>query len=145
MSNRDVIVHLTVLYVFVTLMLFGVRYIGSKWATWHQTLTLVEDSELKEWYLGRVAPECRDELQEKTDPALLKLAYQCLLRDVHQEIKKSFFSKSTADPLVLRMSRSFEGTAFLMVVQSSFSNLKSDLYNIGLVLPVLWCSEANGL
>lgn len=115
-TNRDVIVYLTVLYVFVTLMLIGVRYIGSKWATWHQNLTLLEDSELRKWFLDRVAPECRDELQEKTDPALLKLARQCLMRDVLQEAKKPFFAKSTEDPLVLRMARSFDGTAFLMVV-----------------------------
>lgn len=126
-------------------MLLGVRYIGSLWATWHQKLTLVEDSELRKWYLDRVAPECRGELLEKTDPALLKLARQCLVCDVLQETKKTFFAKSTGDPLVLRMAKSFEGTAFLMVVQSSLFDHSADIYNVGLVLPVLWCSKANDL
>jgi hypothetical protein len=116
-TTRDVIVYLTVLYVFVSLMLIGVRYIGSRWATWHQRLTLVEDSELREWYLDRVAAECREELQEKTDPALLKLARQCLLRDVIQETRKLFFVKPTDDVLVLKMAKSFEATGFLMVIQ----------------------------
>lgn len=116
-TTHDVIIYLTVLYVFVTLMLIGVRYIGSRWATWHQNLTLIEDSELREWYLDRAALECRDELQEKTDPALLKLARQCLQRDVIQETKKPFFVQPTKDALVLRMAKSFDATGFLMVIQ----------------------------
>lgn len=75
----------------------------------------MEDSELRDWYLDRVAPECRDELQEKTDPALLKLARQCLLRDVIQETRKPFWTKPTKDALVLRMARSYDSTEFLMV------------------------------
>jgi hypothetical protein len=115
-------------------MLIGVRYIGSRWATWHQKLTLVEDSELREWYLDRAASEVRDELQEKTDPALLKLARQCLLHEVLQETKKPFFAKSTRDPLVLRMTRSFDATAFLMVTLPSLVYFNADTCNIGLVL-----------
>lgn len=75
----------------------------------------MEDSELRDWYLDRVAPECRDELQEKTDPALLKLARQCLLRDVIQETRKPFWTKPTKDALVLKMARSYDATGFLMV------------------------------
>lgn len=96
-------------------MLIGVRYIGSKWATWHQKLTLIEDSELREWYLDQMALDSREKLLEETDPALLKMARQCLLKEVLRETKKGFFSKTTADPLVLRLARGFDGTAFLMV------------------------------
>ena len=144
-TNRDVVVYLTVLYVFVTLMLIGVRYIGSRWATWHQKLTLVEDSELRVWYLDRGDSEFRDELQEKTDPALLKLARQCLLHEVLQETKKPFFAQSTRDALVLRLTRSFDATAFLMVIQPLAEHFNADTCNIGLVLSLLWCSEANDI
>jgi hypothetical protein len=143
-TTHDVIVYLTVLYIFVTSMLVGVRHISSRWATWHQKLTLVEDSELRQWYLNRVASECQAELQEKTDPAVLKLARQCLLRDVLQETRKPFFAKRTKDALVLRMAESYDSTAFLMVMP--IFDPRTKLINIlGLVLSLFWCFKTNDI
>jgi hypothetical protein len=95
--------------------------------------------------LEHVAVECRDELQEKTDPAVLKLARQCLIRDVLQETRKPFWAKSTEDALVLRMAESYDATGFLMVRGVSLGPHHANVYTPGLVLPLFGCSEADDI
>jgi hypothetical protein len=114
---HDIDVYLTVLYVFITMLFVGLRRTGSRWTTWYQKIALLEDAELKEWYLLKSESGFRKQLEDLTDPAILKLARQALLRDVLMETKKPFFVKKSEDPLVSKLARSFEATDFLMVCQ----------------------------
>ena len=115
--NYDIDVYLTVITVFVTMLLIVVRYIGSQWATWYQKVELVKDAQLKEWYLSKVGAQSRTALEDLSDPAVLKLARQALLRDVVDETQKIPFKKRTKDTLVQKLAGSYQATDFLMVSQ----------------------------
>lgn len=114
-NGHAVIIYLTVLFVFVTLLLLGVRRTGSRWTTFYQKIDLIEDSELRNWYINRRNDRCQEDLENMSDPAILRLARQALLHEVLIEQKKFFFSSKTQDPLVSKMVKSFEATVFLMV------------------------------
>jgi hypothetical protein len=112
--NHDVDIYLTVLYTFTSLLVFGVRHIGSRWATWYQKIILLDDFTLRDWYLAKISSSTKDNLLEISEPALLKLARQRLFHDVLLERRKSFFSRHTKDPLVAQLAKAFEATDFLM-------------------------------
>ena len=114
-THHDVKIYLTVLYVFVTLLLLGVRHTGSRWTTWYQKIELVNDSTLRDWYFGKRADSNRDALEKMSDPAILRFARQALLQDVVIEQKKFFFQSKSKDMLVLKMVKSYPATVFLMV------------------------------
>ena len=118
-THHDVKIYLTVLYVFVTLLLLGVRHTGSRWTTWYQKIELVNDSTLRDWYFGKRADSNRDALEKMSDPAILRFARQALLQDVVIEQKKLFFQSKSKDMLVLKMVKSYPATVFLMVSISS--------------------------
>ena len=114
-THHDVKIYLTVLYVFVTLLLLGVRHTGSRWTTWYQKIELVNDSTLRDWYFGKRADSNCEALEKMSDPAILRFARQALLQDVVIEQKKFFFQSKSKDMLVLKMVKSYPATVFLMV------------------------------
>lgn len=116
---HDIDIYLPVLYVFITLLILGVRRIGSHWTTWYQKITPLDDSTLKEWYLGKVSSSTKDDLEKMSEPAILKRGRQALLHDVVLEKRKWFFSGHTKDSLVAQLAKSFQATDFLMVCVTS--------------------------
>jgi hypothetical protein len=112
---HDIDVYLPVLYVFITLLILGVRRIGSRWTTWYQKIIPLDDSSLKEWYLERVSSSSMDDLVKRSEPAILKLGRQALFHDIVLEKRKWFFSRRTKDPLVAQLAKTFQATDFLMV------------------------------
>ncbi|EKD19488.1 hypothetical protein MBM_02725 [Drepanopeziza brunnea f. sp. 'multigermtubi' MB_m1] len=111
--KHDVAIYLTVLYVFVSMLFVGVRRTGSKWTTWYQKASLLDDSTLRNWYIENKTASMNG-IEKMSDPAVLRFARQALLEDVVTERAKSIFSKKTQDPLVSRLVASFDGTNFLM-------------------------------
>lgn len=73
---HDIDIYLTVLYVFVTCLFIGVRRTGSAWTTWYQKISLVQDSELRDWYFSKLDETTREDIIKSSDPAILKLARQ---------------------------------------------------------------------
>jgi hypothetical protein len=120
---HDIYIYLTILYVFITMLLVGLRRTGSRWTTWYQKISLVEDAELRAWYLLRSNIVSRKEIEDMTDPAILKLAREALLRDVLLETRKPFFVQESKDPLILKLAKSFEATDFLMNWYSRYSGV----------------------
>jgi hypothetical protein len=114
---HDIDIYLTVLYIFITILFMGLRQLGSRWTTWFQKIDLLKDSELREWYISNSHISAK-ELDSLTDPAVLKLAHQALHHQVVAETRKNLFAKKSEDPLVLKMTKSFEATDFLMVCHS---------------------------
>jgi hypothetical protein len=112
---HDIDIYLPVLYVFIALLILGVRRIGSRWTTWYQKVTPLDDSTLKEWYLDKVSSSTKDSLEKISEPAILKLGRQALLHDIVLEKRKWFFSRHTKDNLVAQLAKSFQATDFLMV------------------------------
>lgn len=133
-TGYDIIIYLATLYVFVFSLLLGVRYTGSRWTTWFQKLALVNDSQLREWYLGKKTPTNKDGLEKMSDPAILRFARQALLQEVLAEEKKGFFAKKTQDPLVAKLAKSAKATDFLMNWYCRFS---------GVAKPIIFSSAWN--
>ncbi|KAF2205298.1 hypothetical protein GQ43DRAFT_35562 [Delitschia confertaspora ATCC 74209] len=50
-EGHDVIVYLAVLYLFVILLLLGVRHVGSQWVTWYHNIKTLNDKDVKDWYV----------------------------------------------------------------------------------------------
>jgi hypothetical protein len=122
--NHDIDIYLAVLYTFTILLAFGVRHTGSRWTTWYQKIILLDDSTLRDWYLGKVPSNTKHDLLELSEPAVLKVARQELFHDVLLERQKYFFSRHTKDPLVAQLARSFQATDFLMVSVPIYSSDK---------------------
>lgn len=50
-QGYDVIIYLSVLYLFVTLLLLGTRRVGSQWVTWYHNIRTLNDKDVKDWYV----------------------------------------------------------------------------------------------
>lgn len=131
---HDITIYLCVLYVFVTLLLLGVRTTGSRWTTWYQKIELVTDTELREWYLNKRVATSRDSLEKMSDPALLRLARQAINHDIAVERRLRMFVNKSKDPLVAKLVKSYEATDFLMDWYCRFSGVKK---------PILYSSAWN--
>jgi hypothetical protein len=111
----DSAIYLTVLYIFVSFLLLGTRYIGSKWTTWYQNIALVDDITLREWYIQRESARNGTSVDKRSEPALLKAAREELLDEVLMAKSGFLQSKSADDPLVSKLAKFYEATLFLMV------------------------------
>jgi len=129
-QDHDIDIYLTVLLVFIAMLFVGLLRVGSRWTTWYQNISLLKDIELREWYLAH-SQKSSKELETLTDPAVLKLAHTALHHEVLVETKKHFFSKKSTDPLVVRLSSSFEATDFLMVYIYHNSEIPANMFRIG--------------
>ncbi|OCL10264.1 glycosyltransferase family 4 protein [Glonium stellatum] len=50
-TGHDVIIYLSVLYLFVTLLILGTRHVGSQWVTWYNNIKTLDDAAVKAWYV----------------------------------------------------------------------------------------------
>ncbi|RFU27099.1 hypothetical protein B7463_g9236, partial [Scytalidium lignicola] len=113
MTSHDIIVYLTVIYIFIALLIAGVRWTGSRWTTWYQKVDLINDNELRNWYISK-RMERNQEIEKISEPALLSLARQALLQEISVEQRKNIFSSKTKDPFVARLVKSYTSTDVLM-------------------------------
>jgi len=122
--HNDVRIYLTVLYVFILLLLLGVRRTGSRWTTWYQKITLIDDAALRSWFVERLSISESEDIQKLTDPKILTLARQSLQREVLAEQRQTIFTKASTDPMVSKLVESYQATVFLMVgSQTQICNL----------------------
>jgi hypothetical protein len=112
---NDAAIYLTVLYVFILLLLLGVRRTGSRWTTWYQKIALIDDAALRSWFVERLSLSEKEDIQKLTDPKVLILARQSLQREVMAEQRKTIFAKASSDPLISKLVESYQATIFLMV------------------------------
>ena len=115
LGKHDSAIYLTVLYVFVSLLLLGVRRTGSRWTSWYQKMVVIDDKTLREWYIQRESAENANTVEEKTEPALLKASRQSLHGEILKAKSGFFYSKGSDDPLVSKLAKCYDSTIFLMV------------------------------
>ncbi|PYI19709.1 glycosyl transferase [Aspergillus violaceofuscus CBS 115571] len=113
-TGHDSAIYLAVIYVFIIVLLFGLRSIASKWVTWYQSLRRTDDTEIRKWYVATYGNNDEKVFGNLSDPAVLKLSREALLRDVMAEKNRRFYKKPTTDTLVLELARDWDATNFLL-------------------------------
>ncbi|RDL42046.1 UDP-Glycosyltransferase phosphorylase [Venustampulla echinocandica] len=117
--DHDIYVYLSVLYVFLLLLVIGVRYTGSRWTTWYLNIEKLTDQRLREWYIETQEDGNEKALTGMTDPAVLKLARAAILREVTEARRR--FRRKPHDPLVGSLAKSYDATVFLLEWYSGYS------------------------
>ncbi|KAF2458193.1 hypothetical protein BDY21DRAFT_420854 [Lineolata rhizophorae] len=113
-DGADSIIYLTVLFIFVLGLVLGTRYSGSQWVMWCNNITTVDDKGVKDWYVQQVAKGSKDAFAGLTDPAAISLSRGHLYEAVMKEKQRPFWRKSTADPLVKNLAKTWDATIFLL-------------------------------
>ena len=117
--GHDIIIYLTVIYIFIFLLVLGVRYTGARWTTWYLNIEKISDPALRVWYVKTHQHGNNQALAGLTEPAALKLAREAMMRDVKAARKR--FGRKTTDPVVLSMAKSYDATEFLLEWYSGYS------------------------
>jgi len=120
LPGRDIYVYLAVLYIFIFLLILGVRYTGSRWTTWYLNIEKISDQDLRQWYVETQEDGNEDSLNGMTDPAVLKLARAAIIREINRASSKFRKTKST-DPFVQKLTKSHDATIFLLEWYSGYS------------------------
>lgn len=120
LPDRDIYVYLAVLYVFLFLLILGVRYTGARWTTWYLKIEKINDQDLRKWYLETQEDGNEDSLSGMTDPGVLKLARAAIIREINKARSRYWKTKST-DPFVQKLARSYDATIFLLEWYSGYS------------------------
>ncbi|KAL6231217.1 hypothetical protein BDW75DRAFT_220749 [Aspergillus navahoensis] len=114
-TGHDSAIYIAVIYVFIGALIFGLRSVASKWITWYQKLRKTDDTEIRKWYIETHGNGDEKVFGSLSDPAVLKLSREALLKDVTAERNRWFFSKpTTKSTLVLELARDWEATNFLL-------------------------------
>ncbi|KAF9892847.1 hypothetical protein FE257_000436 [Aspergillus nanangensis] len=113
-AGNDSAIYIAVIYVFIGCLLFGLRSIAAKWVTWYQNIRRTDDTEIRKWYIASHGNNDEKVFGGLSDPAVLKLSREALLKDVLAEKNRGLFSKPTGDTLVLELTRDWEATNFLL-------------------------------
>ncbi|KAL2829743.1 hypothetical protein BDW59DRAFT_158914 [Aspergillus cavernicola] len=114
-TGHDSAIYIAVIYVFIGALIMGLRSVASKWVTWFQTLRRTDDSEIRKWYIETHGQGDEKVFGNLSDPAVLKLSREALLKDVSTEINRWFFTKpATSSTLVLELAQNWEATNFLL-------------------------------
>ncbi|KAL4897630.1 hypothetical protein BDV59DRAFT_47253 [Aspergillus ambiguus] len=113
-AGNDSAIYVAVIYVFIGCLLLGLRSIASKWVTWYQNIRRTDDTEIRKWYVASHGNNDEKVFGGLSDPAVLKLSREALLKDILAEKNRGLFSKSTTDTLVLELARDWESTNFLL-------------------------------
>ena len=113
-TGHDLAIYIVVIYVFIGTLLFGLRRLASKWVTWYQDLRRTDDTEIRKWYISTHGNNDEKVFGNLSDPAVLKLSREALLKAVSTETAKGMFGKPTTDKLVLELAKDWEATNFLL-------------------------------
>lgn len=117
--NHDIYIYLAVIYTFIVLLIIGVRRTGSRWTTWYLGIERIGDPDLRKWYVETYANGEEKELAGMTEPGVLKLARDAMIKDVTAARRR--FKKKTEDTVVLRLAKSYDATVFLLEWYSGYS------------------------
>lgn len=117
--DKEIYIYLTVIYAFMVLLVLGVRHIGSCWTTWYLAIEKVSDQDLRKWYIGQYENGDESALSGMTEPGVLKLARDAVIRDV-TALRKQWRLKSS-DSVVLSLAKSYDATIFLLEWYSGYS------------------------
>lgn len=112
-QGHDIVIYLTVLYGFVTMLLFGARRIMSQWCTWFLKVPTATDDDVLKWYINNKAGGDSGCFSGMTDPAALRLARETLLKEMLKEHTRPFWRKSNADDLIRKLAKGYPATRFL--------------------------------
>lgn len=113
-NDHDAMVYLIVIYLFITLLIIGLRNVGSWWVTWLSSIYTIEDSTVKEWYIQNVAGGNKDAFNGMTDPATMNISRKALCDSVTMERKRKFWQTSKFDDLVQKLAKCWDATIFLL-------------------------------
>lgn len=113
-TGHDVAIYLAVLYAFLGCLLLGLRAVASKWVTWYQRIRRTDDTEIRMWYISTYKNNDEKALDGLSDPAVLKVARDTLLRDVFAERERRSSSRAKRSGLVFELARDWESTNFLL-------------------------------
>lgn len=116
----------------MVLLVLGVRHTGTKWTTWYLGIEKVSDQELRKWYIQRYKDDDENAVRGMTEPGVLKLARDAMLREV-TTLRKQFRLKYN-DTVVLSLAKSYDATMFLLEWYSNYS---------GTPLPIPYSSTWN--
>ena len=113
-NNYDSLIYLIVLYIFITLMFLGIRYISGRWVTWANDITLIDDAGVKQWYLRTKADGRESVFAGMTEPAVVNICRAQLCEEVTLERQKKFWQKNSGDELVRKLAKCWDATIFLL-------------------------------
>jgi hypothetical protein len=117
--GKDIFIYLAVIYTFLILLVLGVRYTGSRWTTWYLNIEKTSDPELRKWYIETYHGGDENSLAHYTEPGALKVARDAMIREV--TATRKLFARSSKDPVVLSLARSYDATIFLLEWYSGYS------------------------
>ncbi|KAH8593367.1 glycosyltransferase family 4 protein [Bisporella sp. PMI_857] len=117
--EHDIIIYLSVIYIFIILLVLGVRYTGSRWTTWYLNIEKISDQDLREWYIETQEDGNEQSLVALTDPAVLKLARTAVTKELQKA--SSWPRRSSTDPFVQKLAKSYDATVFLLEWYSGYS------------------------
>lgn len=120
LPGQDIYVYLTVIYIFLILLILGVRYTGCRWTTWYLNIEKISDLELRKWYVETQEDGNEESLNGMTDPGVLKLARAAILREIGKARSRFRISKTT-DPFVHKLAKTYDATMFLLEWYSGYS------------------------
>jgi glycosyltransferase involved in cell wall biosynthesis len=112
--DHDSLIYLSIIYVFIILLVLGLRRAGSLWVTWLTGVFTIEDAAVKAWYIENRASGNPNAYDGLTDPAAMNLARESLASAVQAERKLSFWQSSKADSMVQKLAKSWDATIFLL-------------------------------
>lgn len=130
--DKDIFIYLAVIYTFVILLGIGVRHIGSLWTTWYLSIEKISDKDLRKWYVDTYESGNEDTVSALTEPGILKLARDAMIKDVRAS--RDRFGRTSKDPVVLSLTKSYDATIFLLEWYSTYS---------GTPLPIPYSSTWN--
>jgi hypothetical protein len=118
-QGKDIYIYLCVIYTFMVLLILGVRNVGSRWTTWYLAIEKVSDQDLRKWYIQKYQDGKESSISGMTEPGVLKLARDAMIRDV-TALRKQWRLKSS-DPVVLSLAKSYDASIFLLEWYSGYS------------------------
>ncbi|KAK2781195.1 hypothetical protein FQN53_000739 [Emmonsiellopsis sp. PD_33] len=123
-ANHDIVVYLSVLYVFITILGLGLRRVGSQWVTRFLSIRKTDDAEIKNWYVAKHANNDEKVFANLSDPAAMRISREALYKDVLKETKRHFFNKPCSDTLVRELANDWEATNFLIDWYCRYSDVQ---------------------
>ncbi|KAF2666839.1 hypothetical protein BT63DRAFT_481309 [Microthyrium microscopicum] len=112
--GHDSTIYLLILFLFITLLVLGLRRVGSWWVTWISKVHTIDDAAVKAWFIQNRAEGDKKAFDNMTEPAAMNLSRRALAAAVEAERERPFWIKSRADSLVQKLVESWEATVFLL-------------------------------
>ncbi|KAL4926988.1 glycosyltransferase family 4 protein [Aspergillus undulatus] len=114
-TGHDSAIYIAVIYVFIGALILGLRSVAAKWVTWYQKLRRTDDTEIRKWYIETYGEGNEKVFGNLSDPAVLKLSREALLKDVSAELNRWFFARHTTESTLVReLARDWQATNFLL-------------------------------